>query len=92
MSWRLPKKLEWPWGYEVTVEVVERAACEGDHGEWDAEKRVIYIVSDLTPAEKRGTLLHERDHAETDFKLWAAQNVPIKYPEGEEQEPEDDAE
>ena len=41
----------------------------------------------LPPAEKRGAFLHELDHAWSDWKLWVAQNVPVKYPDAMDPDP-----
>lgn len=92
MSFRIPKTLDFPGGYEATVLVVDRNGTElgGDHGAWDVTNKIVYIAADLTPAEKRGVLyFHEWDHVATDWKLWSAQNIPMKLPEAAEPDPEE---
>lgn len=97
MSWRLPKRLEFPWGFNITVSVVERAEIGDAHGEWDCDEAIghIKIARDLTPAEKRATLIHEIGHAYLDWQSWATQNVPLKEPRSLDpdlEEVDDDAE
>lgn len=92
MSYRIPKTLDFPGGYEAKVVVVERNGTElgGDHAAWDVNNKVVYVAADLTPAEKRGVLyLHELDHVVTDWKLWLAQTVPMRLPEAAEVDPEE---
>ena len=55
--------------------------------EWDVDTRTIVVDRRLPPAEKRGAFLHELDHAWSDWKLWVAQNVPVKYPDAMEPDP-----
>ena len=88
MGWRLPKKLDFPWGYEVSVSVVDRGEINA-HGEWECDGRTIKIARDLTPAEKRATLIHEVGHAYLDWQSWATQNVPLKEPQSLEPDPEE---
>lgn len=88
MSWRLPKLLSFPWAYDVVVTVVDRADIDA-HGEWDCDDRTIKIARDLTPAEKRATLIHEMGHAYLDWQSWATQNVPLKEPQSLVPDPEE---
>jgi hypothetical protein len=86
LIYRLPRKVDFPFGYEVSVvqgapDVDDRAA------EWDVDTRTIVVDRRLPPAEKRGAFLHELDHAWSDWKLWVAQNVPVKYPDALEPDP-----
>ncbi len=92
MSYRIPKTLDFPGGYEAKVVVVARNGTElgGDHGAWDSGNKIVYLAADLTPAEKRGTLyLHEMPHIVVDWQLWLAQEVPMKLPEAAEVDPEE---
>src|SRR5262249_28382632 len=86
LIYRLPRKVEFPFSYEVSVvqgtpDTSDRAA------EWDVDTRTIVVDRRLPPAEKRGAFLHELDHAWSDWKLWVAQNVPVKYPEAMDRAP-----
>ena len=86
LIYRLPRKVDFPFGYEVAVvqgtpDTSDRAA------EWDVDTRTIVVDRRLPPAEKRGAFLHELDHAWSDWKLWVAQNVPVKYPDAMDPDP-----
>ena len=86
LIYRLPRKVDFPFGYEVSVvqgtpDTSDRAA------EWDVDTRTIVVDRRLPPAEKRGAFLHELDHAWSDWKLWVAQNVPVKYPDAMDPDP-----
>lgn len=84
--YRLPRKVDFPFGYEVSV--VQGAPDQDDRAaEWDVDTRTIVVDRRLPPAEKRGAFLHELDHAWSDWKLWVAQNVPVKYPDALEPDP-----
>jgi hypothetical protein len=70
-----------PWGYVITVVQLPSAIIEqgqaGTHSWWDVDTRTIALAREYTLAEKRGLLVHELDHAYTDWKLWLAQCVGI---------------
>jgi hypothetical protein len=84
--YRLPRKVEFPFGYEVSV--VQGAPDTSDRAaEWDVDTRTIVVDRRLPPAEKRGAFLHELEHAWSDWKLWVAQNVPVKYPDAMDPDP-----
>ena len=86
LIYRLPRKVEFPFGYEVSV--VQGAPDTSDRAaEWDVDTRTIVVDRRLPPAEKRGAFLHELDHAWSDWKLWVAQNVPVKYPDAMDPDP-----
>jgi hypothetical protein len=86
LIYRLPRKVDFPFGYEVSV--VQGAPDVDDRvAEWDVDTRTIVVDRRLPPAEKRGAFLHELDHAWSDWKLWVAQNVPVKYPDALEPDP-----
>jgi hypothetical protein len=86
LIYRLPRKVDFPFGYEVSV--VQGAPDQDDRAaEWDVDTRTIVVDRRLPPAEKRGAFLHELDHAWSDWKLWVAQNVPVKYPDALEPDP-----
>ena len=84
--YRLPRKVEMPFGYEISV-VQDTPDKEDRAAEWDVDTRTIVVDRRLPPAEKRGAFLHELDHAWSDWKLWVAQNVPVKYPDALEPDP-----
>jgi hypothetical protein len=50
-------------------------ALEGRHSAWDVDAQQICLDRTYTPAQKRGLLLHEMDHAYADWKLWVAQEI-----------------
>jgi hypothetical protein len=84
--YRLPRKVELPFGYEISV--VQAPPDKDDRAaEWDVDNRTIVVDRRLPPAEKRGAFLHELDHAWSDWKLWVAQNVPVKYPDAMDPDP-----
>jgi hypothetical protein len=84
--YRLPRKVELPFGYEISV--VQDVPDKDDRAaEWDVDTRTIVVDRQLPPAEKRGAFLHELDHAWSDWKLWVAQNVPVRYPDALEPDP-----
>src|SRR5262245_65404564 len=86
LIYRLPRKVEFPFGYEVSV--VQGAPDTSDRAaEWDVDTRTIVVDRKLPPAEKRGAFLHELEHAWSDWKLWVAQHVPVKYPDALEPDP-----
>jgi hypothetical protein len=86
LTYRLPRKVDFPFGYEVSV--VQGAPDTNDRAaEWDVDTRTIVVDRKLPPAEKRGAFLHELDHAWSDWKLWVAQNVPVKYPDAMDPDP-----
>jgi hypothetical protein len=86
LIYRLPRKVEFPFGYEVSV--VQGTPDTNDRAaEWDVDTRTIVVDRRLPPAEKRGAFLHELDHAWSDWKLWVAQNVPVKYPDAMDPDP-----
>jgi hypothetical protein len=84
--YRLPRKVELPFGYEIAV-VQDTPDKEDRAAEWDVDTRTIVVDRRLPPAEKRGAFLHELDHAWSDWKLWVAQNVPVKYPDAMDPDP-----
>ena len=84
--YRLPRTVEMPFGYEISV-VQDTPDKEDRAAEWDVDTRTIVVDRRLPPAEKRGAFLHELDHAWSDWKLWVAQNVPVKYPDALEPDP-----
>ena len=80
------EKVELPFGYEISV--VQAPPDKDDRAaEWDVDNRTIVVDRRLPPAEKRGAFLHELDHAWSDWKLWVAQNVPVKYPDAMDPDP-----
>jgi hypothetical protein len=84
--YRLPRKVELPFGYEISV--VQGTPDTNDRAaEWDVDTRTIVVDRRLPPAEKRGAFLHELDHAWSDWKLWVAQNVSVRYPDAMEPDP-----
>lgn len=84
--YRLPRKVELPFGYEISV--VQGTPDKDDRAaEWDVDTRTIVVDRRLPPAEKRGAFLHELDHAWSDWKLWVAQKVPVKYPDAMDPDP-----
>ena len=86
LVYRLPRKFEFPFGYEISV--VQGTPDKDDRAaEWDVDTRTIVVDRRLPPAEKRGAFLHELDHAWSDWKLWVAQNVPVKYPDAMDPDP-----
>lgn len=78
---RLPRRLEFPEGYVVTVVQVDPMPdCYAD---WDADTRTVSIDRTLTLAQKRWLLyFHEWDHITTDWKHWLGQRVAMVQPEG----------
>jgi hypothetical protein len=96
--WYIPKQPGFPFGYTVTVVQVpeDDPRLEERNGTWDVDTQTVYLNQALPPAERRGAFMHEYEHAYTDWKLWVAQNVPVKYPDGMDPDPneteEDDAE
>jgi hypothetical protein len=86
LVYRLPRKVEFPFGYEISV--VQGVPDKEDRAaEWDVDTRTIVVDRRLAPAEKRGAFLHELDHAWSDWKLWVAQHVPVKYPDAMDPDP-----
>jgi hypothetical protein len=86
LIYRLPRKVDFPFGYEIAV--VQGTPDKDDRvAEWDVDTRTIVVDRRLPPAEKRGAFLHELDHAWSDWKLWVAQNVPVKYPDALDPDP-----
>ena len=76
---RLPKKVELPLGYEVTVAQVDPGSeeLEGRHSAWDVDTQTICLDRSYSLAEKRGLLLHEMEHAFADWKIWVAQQFGV---------------
>ena len=73
-------------GY-CTTRCLYLGAKDDRAAEWDVDTRTIVVDRRLPPAEKRGAFLHELDHAWSDWKLWVAQNVPVKYPDAMDPDP-----
>ena len=86
LIYRLPRKVEFAFGYEISV-VQDTPDKDDRAAEWDVDTRTIVVDRRLPPAEKRGAFLHELDHAWSDWKLWVAQNVPVKYPDAMDPDP-----
>lgn len=87
---RLPRRLEFPEGYVVTVVQVEPDQLEGAYAEWDVDTRTVLIDRTRPLAEKRWLLyVHEWDHITTDWKHWLGQRVAMVQPEGMQPNPEE---
>lgn len=93
IRFRTPKTMEYPGGYSVTILIVARdAIVDQEHGEFDPTNRTILVAKDLSPAERRWVLLHEKRHADADYDLWFHQTYAVKAPEGAEIDPTEVAE
>lgn len=92
MAYAIPEAVPLLWGYVVWVKQVppNHPDLENRHATWDTDTRTIWLDNSKPIAELRGCVLHELDHAWTDFKGWAAQEMNVKIPEayeGKEEEP-----
>lgn len=94
MAWRLPNRLEYPGpdgGFVVAIKIVPRESIHGGaHGDYDPDTDTIQIARDLSPAERRAVYLHEKKHADADYELWLAQKVPVKVPQSQDLEEEEE--
>ena len=89
----VPEAYLFPWGFLVRVECVntDDPKLDGAHATWDVETHTIYLDRTKPIAELRGSFIHEFDHAYTDWKLWAKQNMNIKDPEQYNEPEEEDS-
>ena len=69
---RIPKRVAFPFGYTVTIELVppsnENLLAESGYadGIWDPETRKIYINKKLSAYRRRRLVIHELAHALND--------------------------
>ena len=74
-SVKLPKRIAFPFGYNVAIkEVTDSEMRDLDNSDeresdgcWDEKTRTIYIVKTLSPRRKRYILGHETIHAVLDW-------------------------
>lgn len=73
--YRIPKKVELPFGYTVQIELLTNKAFKAKHGTlldgiFDPETRTISIRVQLPLKRRRYILGHELDHAVNDWRHW----------------------
>lgn len=93
-AYSIPEAILLPWGYLVRVVQVppDHPELENRHAAWDTDTQTIWLDKSKPMAELRWCLMHEMDHAYTDWKGWANQNMNVKAPEAYEAPEEEDSE
>lgn len=72
---KIPRFVEFPGGYEITVSVLNDTAFNKENGDsdwasWDCEEQVIYLRKSRPPRKKLEDFVHEMGHAYLDWAVW----------------------